>query len=46
VTESKRIEQKSKMMKEFMQEFKRVARGRYEERLLIKEFKQGINRTI
>ena len=34
-------------MKEFVQEFRRAAReSRYKKRPLIKEFKQGINRTI
>ena len=34
-------------MEEFIQIFKRVARGsRYEGRLLIEEFKRGINRRI
>ena len=47
VAESKRIKQKSKIMDKFMQKFKRVARESIdEERLLIKEFKQGMNRTI
>jgi len=47
VAELKRIEQGARMMEEFVQDFKRVARGsRYEEHLLIKEFKQGINRNI
>ena len=34
-------------MEEFVQEFRRVARGsRYEERLLVKEFKRRINGVI
>ena len=34
-------------MEEFVQDFKRVARGSgYEGYLLIKEFKQGMNRSI
>ena len=34
-------------MEEFMQEFKRVARGsRYEGRLLVEEFKRGMNGRI
>ena len=35
------------MIEEFVQEFKRVAReSRYEERLLIVEFKQEMNKTV
>jgi len=35
------------MMEEFVQEFKRMARGsRYEGRLLVEEFKRGINGGI
>jgi len=34
-------------MKEFVQEFKRTARNsRCEERLLVEEFKRGMNRVI
>ena len=45
--ELRKIEQEGRMMEEFMQEFKRVARGsRYEGRPLIKEFKRGMNGTI
>ena len=34
-------------MEEFVQDFKRIARGsRYEEHPLIKEFKQGMNGSI
>jgi len=34
-------------MEEFVQEFKRVARGsRYEERLLVEEFKREMNSMI
>jgi len=34
-------------MKEFVQEFRRAARGsRYKRRLLVEEFKRGINETI
>jgi len=34
-------------MEEFVQEFKRMARGsRYEERLLMEEFKRGMNGEI
>ena len=42
-----KIEQKSKIMKEFVQEFRRTIRGsRYKRRPLIEEFKQGMNGTI
>ena len=45
--ELRKIEQEGRMMEEFMQEFKRVARGsRYEGRPLIKEFKRGMNGAI
>jgi len=44
VTELKRIEQKNRIMKEFIQKFRKVVRrSRYEGRLLAKEFKQEIN---
>ena len=47
VVELKRMEQGEKKMKEFVQEFRRAAKGSgYEERLLIEEFKRGMNRTI
>ena len=47
VAELKRIGQEGRIMKEFVQDFKRVARGSgYKGRLLIEEFKQGINRAI
>ena len=47
VAELKKIEQGGKNMEEFVQEFKRVARGSgYKGCLLIKEFKRGINRNI
>ena len=46
VAELRKLEQGGKTM-EFVQEFKRVARGsRYEERPLVEEFKRGINREI
>ena len=42
--ELKRLEQGSRTMEEFIQEFRRAARGsRYEERLLVEEFKKSIN---
>ena len=47
VAELKRLEQGGKMMKEFVQKFRRVARrSGYKGKLLIKEFKREINRTI
>ena len=47
VAELKRIEQGGRTMKEFVQDFKRVARGSgYEGHLLIEEFKQGMNGVI
>jgi len=43
----KRLEQEGKMMEEFVQEFRRVAKGsRYKKRPLVKEFKKSMNRTI
>ena len=47
VVELKKIEQGGNIMEEFMQEFRRAARGSgYKGRLLIKEFKRGMNRII
>ena len=47
VAELKRLEQEGKIMKEFIHEFKKVARGSgYKKMFLVKEFKKGINRTI
>ena len=47
VTELKRMEQEEKLMEEFVQDFKRVAKeSRYKECPLIEEFKQGINKSI
>jgi len=47
VAELKRLEQRGKTMEEFVQEFRRTARGiRYEERPLVKEFKREINAII
>ena len=47
VAELKRLEQGGRTMEEFVQEFRRAARGsRYEGRLLIEEFKRGMNETI
>ena len=45
--ELRKLEQGGRMMEEFIQEFKRAARGsRYERRLLIEEFKRGMNGVI
>ena len=47
VAELKKVEQGSKTIEEFVQEFRKVAReSRYEGQLLIEEFKRRINRTI
>jgi len=45
--ELRRLEQGGRTMEEFMQEFKRTARGsRYKGRPLVEKFKQGINEGI
>ena len=45
--ELRKMEQGGKIMEEFVQEFKRAARGSgYEGRLLVEEFKREMNRTI
>jgi len=45
--ELRKIEQRGKTMEEFMQEFKRAARGSgYEGRQLVEEFKRGMNGGI
>ena len=42
MAELKRIEQENKIMEEFVQEFRRVARkSKYEERSLIEEFERN-----
>jgi len=47
VAELKKLEQRERMMEEFVQEFKRAARGsEYKRRLLVKEFKRGMNGVI
>ena len=47
VAELKRIEQGDRIMEEFVQDFKRVARGSgYKGYLLIEKFKQYINESI
>ena len=43
----KKLEQESKVIEEFIQEFRKTTwKSGYEERLLIKEFKQGMNDII
>ena len=45
--ELRKLEQGRRMMKEFIQEFKRAARGSgYEGQPLVEEFKRGMNREI
>ena len=47
VVELKKVEQRSETIEEFIQEFRRIAKeSGYEGRLLIEEFKQGMNRVI
>jgi len=47
VAELRKLEQRERTMEEFMQEFKRVAReSGYERRLMIEEFKRGMNKGI
>ena len=47
VAKLKKLEQRGKIIEEFVQEFRRVARGSgYEERPLVEEFKREINRMI
>jgi len=47
VAELRKLEQGEKTMEEFVQEFKRAARGsRYEGRPLVEEFKRGMNGGI
>ena len=47
VAELKKIEQGGRMMEEFVQDFKRTARGSgYEGRPLVEEFKRGMNGGI
>ena len=47
VAELRKLEQEERMMERFVQEFKKAARGsRYEGRLLVKEFKKGMNGAI
>ena len=47
MAELRKLEQGGRTMEEFVQEFKRAARGsRYEGRLLVEEFKKGMNSGI
>ena len=47
VAELKRLEQRNKMMEEFVQKFRKVARrSKYKKRPLIEEFKQEMNGRI
>ena len=47
VVELRKLEQEGRTIEEFVQEFKRAARGsRYEGRPLVEEFKRGINEGI
>ena len=47
VVELRKLEQRERTMKEFVQEFKRAVRiSGYEERPLVEEFKRGINGVI
>jgi len=47
VVELKRAEQRRKIIKEFVQEFRKVARGsKYERRHLVEKFKREMNRII
>jgi len=46
VVELKRLEQEGRIIEKFVQKFRRVARdNRYEERLLVEEFKREMNRV-
>jgi len=46
-TELRKLEQRGKLMEEFVQEFKRAAHGSgYERRPLVEEFKREMNRGI
>ena len=47
VAELRRLKQGSKIVKEFIQEFRKAARGsEYKGRLLMEEFKRGVNTMI
>ena len=46
-TELRKLEQGGRTMEEFVQEFKRATKeSGYKERLLVEEFKRGINEVI
>jgi len=47
VDELKRIEQEGRIIEEFVQEFRKIAKeSGYERRVLVKEFKKGMNGVI
>jgi len=47
VVKLRKLEQESKTMEKFVQEFKRAAKeSKYEGRLLVEEFKRGMNGII
>ena len=47
MVESKKVEQGSRTIEEFVQEFRRIARdSRYKGKLLVEEFKKRINGVI
>jgi len=47
VVELKKVEQRSRMMKEYVQEFRKVIRNsRYEGKPLVEKFKRGMNRMV
>jgi len=47
MAELKKVEQESRTMEEFVQEYRKATRiSRYKEKLLIKKFKRGINGMI
>ena len=47
VAELKRLEQEKKIVKKFVLEFRRIAKkSSYEGKLLVREFKRDMNRTI
>ena len=47
VAELKRVEQEGKTIEEFVQEFRKIAKeSGYERRVLVKEFKKGMNGVI
>ena len=47
VAELKRVEQEGRTIEEFVQEFRKIAKeSGYERRVLVKEFKKGMNGVI